>query len=161
MAAGAISGGHCFFGVDVLRIWVCAASQVQLRLLQLAQLDAAVDALDGVLESHARRRQPCAWRRRFSRRRGLTAEQKLPVEPTRMPPISVVNCAWTLSQLVWMYFHAWSRVSSSLKGDGELDGRVLIAHLAGDGVVERALDERRVFELGQQAQCALLELRIG
>src|ERR1035437_798830 len=41
----------------------------------------------------------------------LSAEQKLPVAPTKMAPISVVNCACTFSQLFWMYFHACSRFS--------------------------------------------------
>ena len=49
----------------------------------------------------------------------------------------------------------------NLQGDGKLDGRVLVANLARGGVVKRALDQGRVFKLGQQAQCALLKVGIG
>ena len=76
-------------------------------------------------------------------------------------PSPVVNWAWTCSQLSWMYFHAWSRFSSIMKGNGELDGRVLVADLVGDGVVEGALNQGGVFELGEQAERTLLQLGIG
>ena len=60
-----------------------------------------------------------------------------------------------------MYVPGLVAVFGDLQSDGELDGGVLVAHLAGDGVVERALDESGIFKLGEQAQRALLELGIG
>ena len=47
-----------------------------------------------------------------------------------------------------------------LKGDGELDGSVLVADFVGDGVVEGALNQSGVLKLGEQAERALLELGI-
>ena len=52
-------------------------------------------------------------------------------------------------------------VLRNLERDGDLDGRVLVADLAGESVVQGALDERGVLKLSEQAQRALLQRRIG
>jgi hypothetical protein len=83
----------------------------------------------------------------FSTSSRASAEQKLPGGTDQEGAHSVVKLGLHLLPVVLNVLPGLVAVFRLCSGsDGKLDDRVLVAHLAADGVVERALDQSGVFK---------------
>lgn len=74
------------------------------------------------------------------------------------------SCGELCLDIIPIIFDVVPRLRTGLlvqEGGGELNGRVLVADLAGGGVVEGTLDESGILEIGEETQSVVLDGGIG